>query len=94
MVTYSIIRHLLSDKDSLADYYSGKLPTLHDVRRRIFLMERQEDICIPDHYYRMNVEKGFNKIESIGQLLRIGLYRLGWEHFELRNDRIYVKQTY
>lgn len=93
MVTDSIIRHLLSDKDSLGDYHDGILPTFEDVRRRLLLLERQENPRIPDHYYRMNQAKSFSEIASLGELLRIGLYRLGKEHLELRDNRIYVQQT-
>ncbi len=92
MVTESIIRHLLSDKDSLLDYYNGLLPSYEDVCRRLFLLERLENTCIPDHYYRMNQKQSLKGIESLSDLIRIGLYRLGKEHLELRGNRIYVQQ--
>lgn len=92
MVTESIIRHLLSDKESLSDYYEGKIPAYKDVRRRLLLLERLEDTHIPDHYYRMNCAKSLDGIEKLGDLIRIGLYRLGKEHLEFRENRIYVQQ--
>lgn len=92
MVTSSIIKHLLSDKDSLADYHNGIIPEFNDIQRRLLLLARSEDRDIPDHYYRLNLEKSFKGIKSIGDLIRIGLYRLAEEYLELRENRIYVKQ--
>lgn len=92
MVTDSIIRHLLSDKDSLSDYYAGKIPAYEDVCRRLFLLERLENTNIPDHYYRMNRNKSLYGINDLRELIRIGLYRLGKEHLEFRENRIYVQQ--
>lgn len=92
MVTSSIIKHLLSDKDSLSDYLNGITPAFDDIKRRLLLLERQENRHIPDHYYRLNQEKSFEGIDSLGELMRIGLYRLAEEHLELRGNRIYVQQ--
>lgn len=91
MVTSSIIKHLLSDKDSLSDYINLKFPTFDDVNRRLLLLERLENRHIPDHYYRLNQEKSLDGIESLESLIRIGLYRLSTEYLELRDNRIYVK---
>jgi adenosine deaminase len=55
-------------------------------------MERMENRTIPDHYYRLNQEKSLKEIESLGELIRIGLYRIAKSHLELRENRIYVKQ--
>lgn len=92
MVTFSIIKHLLSDKDSLSDYKNNIIPTFDDIKRRMLLLERQENRYVPDHYYRLNQEKSFDGIESLGELVRIGLYRLAKDYLELRGNRIYVKQ--
>lgn len=92
MVTSSIIKHLLSDKDSLSDYINRKLPTIGDVKRRLLLLERQENRYIPDHYYRLNQEQSLKGMEVLGELIRIGLYRLVEEYLEIRDNRIYVKQ--
>ncbi|GHT40690.1 hypothetical protein FACS189437_06630 [Bacteroidia bacterium] len=52
-----------------------------------------ENRAIPDHYYRLNQEKSLKEIDSLGELVRIGLYRLAKDHLELRGNRIYVKQA-
>lgn len=92
MVTSSLIKHLLSDKESLSDYINGGIPTFEDIKRRLLLLEREENRHIPDHYYRLNQEKSLEGIKSLGESIRIGLYRLADEHLELRGNRIYVKQ--
>lgn len=92
MVTSSIIKHLFSDKDSLADYHKGIVPEFKDIQRRLLLLARAEDRGVPDHYYRLNIEKSLKGVESLGDLIRKGLYRLAEEHLELKENRIYVKQ--
>lgn len=92
MVTSSIIKHLLSDKNSLSNYINGNIPTFEDVKRRLFLLERKENRHVPDHYYRLNHQKSLESIRTLGELIRIGLYRLADEHLELRENRIFVKQ--
>lgn len=92
MVTSSIIKHLLSDKDSLSDYCNGDVVSLDDIKRRLFLLERAENKRIPDHYYRLNQAKSFEKMESLGEVIRQGLYRLAESHLELKENKIYVKQ--
>ncbi|MDR2918807.1 MAG: hypothetical protein LBV72_05530 [Tannerella sp.] len=92
MVTSSILKHLLSDKDSLSDYINKKPPLFKDVKRRLLLLERQENRHIPDHYYRLNQEKSLDEIESLEKLIRIGLYRLAKEYLEVRDSRIHVQQ--
>jgi hypothetical protein len=92
MVTSSIIKHLLSDKESLSAYIDGSIPSFEDIKRRLFLLEREDNRHIPDHYYRLNLQKSIEGIESLGELIRIGLYRLADEHLELKENRIHVKQ--
>jgi adenosine deaminase len=93
MVTHSLITHFLADRDSLLQYQKGEIPAFNDVKRRMLLLERGENNCIPDHYYRMNQEKSFDGIYSLSDSLRIGLYRIADKHLELRKNRIFVKQS-
>lgn len=92
MVTDSLIKYLLSDKASLEDYTNRRPPTFEDVQRRLFLLQREAHIHVPDHYYRLNSKKSFHNIKTLNDIIRIGLYRLAEEHLELRDNRIYVKQ--
>lgn len=93
MVASPVTQYLLSDIDSLADYERGDKLSFEDVKRRLLLLKRLEDRDVPDHYYRLNQEKSFDGIETLGELIRIGLFRLADEHLELRGNRIYVKQN-
>lgn len=92
MVTSSIIKHLLSDDDSLESYSKRKLVPFADVKRRMLLLERKDNCYIPDHYYRLNQEKTFVGIESLTDVLSKGLNRIAEEHLLLRRNRIHVKQ--
>lgn len=94
MVSHLLIGYLLSDRDSLVDYTRLFAPAYSDVKRRLLLLHRQQNRAIPDHYYRLAQEKCFEGIDSsLSELIRLGLYRLAKEHLELRDNRIYVKQT-
>lgn len=91
MVTSSIIKYLLCDDNSLGDYHSGMLPKFDDICRRLFLLDRQSDRNIPDHYYRLNSEYTFKNIKNIPQIFTIGLYQIADKYLELRGTQIYVK---
>lgn len=92
MITLSIIKHLLSDDESLMCYFHGELISFGDIRRRMFLKERGENRYMPDHHYRLIQEKSFNGINNLNETLRTGLYRIAKEYLEFRQDKIYVKQ--
>lgn len=82
----------MCDKASLRDYSQGKLVSLGDVKRRLLLLERSENNSIPDHYYRLNQEQSFGKIESLSEVFTEGLADLSAKYLEMSGNRIYVKQ--
>ena len=92
METSSIIKHLLSDDDSLSSYFNGKLVSFDDVKRRMLLLERMNNRFVADHYYRLSQEKSFDDIDSIAGVLYKGLFRIAEDHLEFRRNRIHVKQ--
>ncbi|RZK43675.1 MAG: hypothetical protein EOO90_01920 [Pedobacter sp.] len=92
MITLSIIKHLLSDNESLMNYFQGETVSFEDLKRRMLLKERGENRFMPDHHYRLVQEKTFKGISNISETLRIGLYRIAKEHLEFRQDKIFVKQ--
>ena len=92
MVTESMIKHLLGDDDSLSSYFNGKIVSLEDIKRRLFLLERNQDRKIADHYYRLSQKKTFSETESLSQVIHEGLSNLADEYLELRGNRIHVKQ--
>ena len=94
METSSIIKHLLIDDDSLQEYYSGILVDYSSIKRRVFLLERNESKVIPDHYYKLSQEKTFQNLgDSVAGVLTNGLAELAKEYLEFRGKRIYVKQS-
>lgn len=93
MVTQSIIKHILCDSKSLKDYLNDQDVSFDDVKRRLLLLERLENRCIPDHFYKMNQERSFQGMTTISRVLTRGLSSLADEHLEMRDDQIYVKQA-
>ncbi|MDN4754625.1 hypothetical protein QYZ87_08855 [Porphyromonadaceae bacterium W3.11] len=91
MVTESELRYLLSDHESLLEFMRGCSPTFKEVKMRLFLIHRDSNRNMPDHYCHLSQEKNFQGIDSLSKLIRVGLYRLAKEHLELRDNRIYVK---
>lgn len=92
MLTQSYLRYLFSDDYSLHSYFmEKKAVTLNDIRRSLMLIERQNNVFIPDHYYRLGQENSFEGINSLGELFTKGLSRLANEYLESRENRIYVK---
>jgi len=94
MVTFFIIKYLLCDDSSLDDYRQGNIPSFDDIKRRLFLLDRQTGMDdIPDHYYQLNKEYSFNGIKTLPEIFTKGLHRIANTYLELRNNRVYVKQN-
>lgn len=92
MLTQSYLRYLFSDNHSLHSYYvEKKSVSLNDIKRSLMLIERQNNVFIPDHYYRLGQENSFAKLNSLGELFTVGLTKLANEYLEIREKRIYVK---
>lgn len=92
MVIDLIIRHFINDDESLASFLNGQYPKFSDVKRRVFLRERSENRFIPDHHYRMVLQKNMNSLDDLRKLLTIGVFKIASEHFELRGSRVFVLQ--
>ena len=91
MITLPALRQLMADRESLRRYAIGELPSFDDVRRRLFLLERDQDTRLPDHFYKRGRDHSLGSIKSLHELLTFGLHKLGYEHLELREKRINVK---
>lgn len=92
MYTQSYLRYFLGDEASLKFYYVYRRPvTLVDIKRNLMLVERGNNLHIPDHYYRLGQERSFQDIEYISELFTKGLRKLADNYLELRNGTIYVK---
>lgn len=83
MITESYIRYLLQDEVSLYQYFHKSEPvTLNLVKRSLMLMERENNVFIPDHYYRLGQKRTFENIHYINELFTIGLNQLSEEYLE------------
>lgn len=92
MVTTSGIRQIMADRESLRRYASGTLPTFEQVKRRLFLLEREQDHRLPDHFYKRGLDFSLAGICSLQDLLTEGLHHLGDKHLRLQDHRVYVKK--
>lgn len=92
MVISSIVKHLLCDNDSLNSYFKGIPVSFDDVVRSLFLLERQSNKNIPDHYYSLNKQFCMQDIDSLSKILTKGISRISEEFLELRENKVYVKQ--
>lgn len=90
MGTDSIIKHLLSDDKSLSLYFEGSKVTFEDIKRRLFLLERGCNTFIADHHYRLFAENSFVNINSIADILSIGIVNIAERHLTLTENRINV----
>jgi adenosine deaminase len=93
MVTTPALRRILSDKASLTDYWQGRPPQFEAIKMRLFLLERQSDTRLPDHYYRRGQELCMDGIEHLNTLLTKGLPRLGDHHLELVDTKVRSKRS-
>lgn len=93
MVIAAVLRQIMADRESLKRYANGELPKFDEVKRRLFLLEREQDHRLPDHFYKRGQEFYLGGLKSLQDLLTTGIHRLASEHLELRRTRIYVKSN-
>lgn len=55
------------------------------------LAERENNIYIPDHHYRLGCEKAFEGIECLSDLFTVGLAGVADMFLEFREKVVYVK---
>lgn len=93
MAVQSHLRYLLSDRLSLYQYFVEASPvSLKDITRNLMLTERENNIYIPDHYYRLGSERSFEDIKNIGELFTVGLSKLADAYLEWKDNIVYVKE--
>lgn len=90
MVESSFLKHLLSDDESLSTYLNGAAVSFEDLRRHIFLLQRKQNTAIPDHHYRLAMDKELGSFSTIDTLLIDGLGDLSNYFFAKNEDRIHV----
>lgn len=91
MLTHSLFRHLLCDTWSLQMYRQDEAVTLDDIRRHLMLAEREYNVRIPDHYYRLAQEHTFEDIKTKNEVFTQGLAGLADEYLEVHGRQVFVK---
>jgi len=91
MVNSSVLKHLLSDNESLSCYKAAQIVSFVDIKRRMHLLARRENSDLPDHFYRLAIERDFKDLFSLDQLFSKGLSGLAKEHLTLNGFAIHVK---
>ena len=93
MAVQNHLRYLLSDGKSLYKYFIEGLPvSLTDVKRSLMLVERENNIYIPDHHYRLGSEMSFDGIKEMSELFTVGLAKVAGEYLESKAYVVYVKE--
>jgi adenosine deaminase len=90
-MTDLILRHLATDRRTLALYLCGERPSSEKVRSNLFLAERECDHARPDHVYRNVDVDCFRACRGLNDLLNITFSRLIAEKIEWRGARLHVK---
>lgn len=91
MNAQSFIKHLMTDSKSLYKYFVEAQPvSLEDVKMSLMLAERESDVHVPDHHYRLGVEKTFENISHLGELFTVGLSEMADEYLSWENNTVYV----
>lgn len=93
MVETTMINRLLSDSESLSYYQQGEIVTIEDIKRRLFILKKNENNFIPDHFYRLALERDFNDINNIEDLLTNGLSNIAQKYLQLEKLKIIVKEN-
>lgn len=92
MLTDSYIKYLLCDVYSLYTYYyRKKRVSLDDIKRSLMMLERENNVSIPDHYYRLGAEHSFSEINNLSEVFVKGLTSMSEKFLEYHGNRLYVR---
>ncbi len=86
-----IYRRVFEDWETLDEIVSGGIPTVQDIKRRLFVIERRTDAARPDHYYKGYLADRLGKAGSHASLLREALCRLADTYLFARDYQINVR---
>jgi len=92
---YSPFVYLLSDFKSLDIYLTGEYVSFEKIKSNLFLLHRDANKKIPDHYYKSKLELDFKEIKSLSSLLFFSFQNLSELYLDIRqeNQTLLVKGT-
>ena len=86
-----IDRRAFSDFHGLAALCAGRLPSIEETRRRIFIAERRSDVGRPDHFYKGYLQDRLGQAKHVGELPWLVLERLAKRYLERRDGLVRVR---
>ncbi|NEH61726.1 hypothetical protein [Rhizobium ruizarguesonis] len=86
-----IYRKVFADFPSLRDLAKGRIPSLDDVKRRIFVVERRSDPFRPDHFYKGYLDHRLGEARTLGDLTELVLKALANNFIERRSGRLSIQ---
>jgi hypothetical protein len=86
-----MLHHFFSDDESLNQYRNGEYVNIEDVKRRLFLQERQNNKMIPDQFFKLEQEVALQNIKSFNDFFFVGFNTLVDAFLYLKDKQIYVK---
>jgi len=86
-----IYRRVFADPAALRLMLAGRKPDVDDIKRRVFVMERQSDHRRPDHFYKGYLEHRVGKARNFVDLINVTLGGIGDHHLEWTRGRAAVK---
>lgn len=91
MVELSIIKNFLLDSESLSRYLEGEIVSISDIKRRLFLSERDSDTRIPDQFYRLAVERDIKGIKTKEEIFCSLLPKIADDYLIIQDSKIWVR---
>lgn len=88
-----IYRKVFADFPSLGDLARGRVPSVDEVLRRIFVLERRSDPYRPDHFYKGYLDHRLGEAKTIGDLTPIVLKALAERFIERRAGRLAIRSS-
>lgn len=88
----TLIRNLQNDDESLHSYLRCNEVSFDEVRRRLFLLERERNQSIPDHYYHLQMKKDLLGIENLAGTLSIGVAQMAKSYLTLNEKKVFVRK--
>jgi hypothetical protein len=87
-----VIRQFLQDYRTLCEYLSGREPTQDEIMRRAFVLERERQIDLPDHYFQSWLKHHARDLDGRGvwNLLKRTLDTFAADYLEFRGGQLYV----
>jgi len=90
-VTALFLGRGFSDFRSLRDLEAGTVPSIADIRRRLFVEERRSDTNRPDHFYKAYLEERLGRATGVRDVAPTILKAVARRFLHRRGERLFVK---